>query len=209
MTGPLPYEVDLTKTARRALAEQLPLDVAVGVSEFLVGPLADNPRRVGKELDSPLAGVYSARVMRGWRVLHRVEWHQARPPLDPVRWVAARIVDDAAYGWGLWNGCFREREWGPVLPDLGWRLTIDTGDDLVAASTGTARVSRAGHRPGAEGGTVALSGSGRAVLEARRAIRCSAPARRTRSPAEAVARGRDRVRRSRGGGSGRRRVRRQ
>ena len=78
MTGPLPYEVDLTKTARRALAEQLPLDVAVGVSEFLVGPLADNPRRVGKELDSPLAGVYSARVMRGWRVLYLVDDEQRR-----------------------------------------------------------------------------------------------------------------------------------
>ena len=48
MTDPRPYEVDLTKTARRALAEQLPLDVAVGVSEFLVGPLADNPHRVGR-----------------------------------------------------------------------------------------------------------------------------------------------------------------
>jgi len=59
-----PYEVDLTRAARRALAEQLPVDVAVGVADFLIGPLAENPHRVGKELDSPLDGVYSARVMR-------------------------------------------------------------------------------------------------------------------------------------------------
>lgn len=66
------YEVDLTRAARRALAETLPLDVAIGVSDFLTGPLANNPRRVGKELDDPLLGVYSARVMREWRVLYRI-----------------------------------------------------------------------------------------------------------------------------------------
>jgi hypothetical protein len=55
-----PYEVDLTRTARRALAESLPLDVAIGVSDFLTDPLADNPHRVGKELDVPYHGVYSS-----------------------------------------------------------------------------------------------------------------------------------------------------
>jgi mRNA interferase RelE/StbE len=65
-----PYEVDLTRTARRALAETLPLDVAVGVSDFITGPLADNPYRVGKELDTPLLGIYSARAMREWRILY-------------------------------------------------------------------------------------------------------------------------------------------
>jgi hypothetical protein len=34
-----PYEVDLTKPSRRALAEQLPIDVAVAASEFILGPL--------------------------------------------------------------------------------------------------------------------------------------------------------------------------
>jgi mRNA-degrading endonuclease RelE of RelBE toxin-antitoxin system len=49
------------------------LDVAVGVADFLVGPLAENPHRVGKELDSPLSGVYSPRVMREWRVLYLID----------------------------------------------------------------------------------------------------------------------------------------
>jgi mRNA interferase RelE/StbE len=78
VNGPGAYEVALTKTARRALAEQLPLDVAVGVSDFLLGPLADNPHRLGKELDAPLAGIYSARVMRDWRVLYVIDDHQRR-----------------------------------------------------------------------------------------------------------------------------------
>ncbi|MDQ1306949.1 MAG: hypothetical protein QG671_2781, partial [Actinomycetota bacterium] len=39
------YEVDLTRAARRALAEALPLDVAIGVADFLTGPLpAPSPR---------------------------------------------------------------------------------------------------------------------------------------------------------------------
>jgi hypothetical protein len=46
-----PYEVDQTRTARRALAECLPLDMTIGVGDFLTGPLADKPHRIGKELD--------------------------------------------------------------------------------------------------------------------------------------------------------------
>lgn len=54
------YEVDLTKSARCALAEQLPLDVSIGASEFTVGPLAGNPYRVGKPLDAPHDGIHTA-----------------------------------------------------------------------------------------------------------------------------------------------------
>jgi hypothetical protein len=50
----------LTRTARRHLAEHLPLDVAIGASEFITGPLAENPHRVGKELDAPLHRIHSA-----------------------------------------------------------------------------------------------------------------------------------------------------
>jgi len=62
------------------------------------------------------------------------EWRRLRPPLDPVRWTIARVLDDAAYGWGVWSGCWAEREWGPVSPDLGWRLAIQTGDELIATT---------------------------------------------------------------------------
>lgn len=68
------------------------------------------------------------------------EWRLLRPPLDPVRWMIARLMDDAAYGWGVWSGCWTEREWDPLWPDLGWRLIIETGDQLIAA-TQNARLS--------------------------------------------------------------------
>jgi mRNA interferase RelE/StbE len=78
------YEVDLARPARRALAESLPLDVALGVSDFITGPLAENPHRVGKELEPPLKGVYSARVMREWRVLYVIDESQQRVTVRAV-----------------------------------------------------------------------------------------------------------------------------
>ncbi len=55
------------------MAETLPLDIAIGVSEFIVGPLGDNPRRLGHELHAPAEGIYSAHVMRVWRVLYAID----------------------------------------------------------------------------------------------------------------------------------------
>jgi mRNA interferase RelE/StbE len=67
------YTVGLTRSARHALGEKLPLDVAAGAVEFFAGPLSLDPYRVGKPLDAPLNGVYSARLMREWRVLYVVD----------------------------------------------------------------------------------------------------------------------------------------
>ncbi len=79
------FEVDLTRAARRALAETLPLDVAVAVADFLTGALADNPHRVGKELDAPLLGVHSARVMREWRILYVIEDDRHRITVQAIK----------------------------------------------------------------------------------------------------------------------------
>jgi len=62
----------IAPTARRQLAEQLPEAVAFAAYEFIVGPLLDNPQRVGKALRPPLDGRYSAR--RGtYRVIYRID----------------------------------------------------------------------------------------------------------------------------------------
>ncbi len=45
-----------------------------------------------------------------------VEWWRRRPGLDPVRWAAASIADDVAYGVGVWAGCLRSRSFGPLIP---------------------------------------------------------------------------------------------
>jgi mRNA interferase RelE/StbE len=70
------YTLSLAPSARRVLVEGpprgLPLAVAVAVTEFLTGPLLDNPHRVGKPLTRELAGYHSAR--RGaYRVIYRID----------------------------------------------------------------------------------------------------------------------------------------
>lgn len=65
------YRIELTKAAKRALTDLLPETVAIACWEFIRGPLADSPHRVGKPLRSQLAGTYSAR--RGeFRLIYQV-----------------------------------------------------------------------------------------------------------------------------------------
>ena len=47
-----------------------------------------------------------------------LEWCRRRPALDPARWAAVALIDDAAYGAGLWVGCLRERSLVALRPDL-------------------------------------------------------------------------------------------
>lgn len=65
------YRIELTTAAKKALTEVLPEAVAVACWEFIRGPLAENPHRVGKPLRDQLAGSYSAR--RGeFRVIYQI-----------------------------------------------------------------------------------------------------------------------------------------
>ena len=48
-----------------------------------------------------------------------LDWADRRPPLDPARYVAARLLDDAAYSVGVWQGCLRRRTARPLIPVLG------------------------------------------------------------------------------------------
>ena len=64
------YRVIVNGPAERQLG-RLPEKVATAVIAFLRGPLADNPHRVGKQLDPPLAPRYVAR--RGeYRVIYYI-----------------------------------------------------------------------------------------------------------------------------------------
>ncbi|WP_091179237.1 type II toxin-antitoxin system RelE family toxin [Microlunatus flavus] len=66
------HRVLVTRTAARQLAETLPEAVAAACVEFLFGPLASNPRRVGAPLRPPIAGQWRAR--RGeYRVRYRID----------------------------------------------------------------------------------------------------------------------------------------
>lgn len=66
------YQVRVARTAARQLAEQLPEAVAVACVEFLFGPLAENPHRVGAPLRKPFEGQWRAR--RGqYRVRYTID----------------------------------------------------------------------------------------------------------------------------------------
>jgi mRNA interferase RelE/StbE len=65
-----PYELRVAASAERQIA-RLPEKVAPAVVEFLLGPLCENPHRVGHELRQDLVGLWSAR--RGaYRVLYEI-----------------------------------------------------------------------------------------------------------------------------------------
>ena len=66
------YAIRFTATARRQLTEVLPEAVAMASLDFIQGPLAANPRRVGKRLVPPLDDRWSAR--RGtYRIVYRID----------------------------------------------------------------------------------------------------------------------------------------
>jgi mycofactocin glycosyltransferase len=48
-----------------------------------------------------------------------LDWADRRPPLDPVRYVGARLLDDAAYSLGVWHGCLKRHTIQPLLPTIG------------------------------------------------------------------------------------------
>ena len=39
-----------------------------------------------------------------------LDWLDRRPPLDPARYVAARLLDDVGYSLGVWQGCAETRD---------------------------------------------------------------------------------------------------
>jgi mRNA interferase RelE/StbE len=78
-----PFEIHWAAPAKRAL-RRLPEKVATAAVEFIYGPLADNPGRVGRPLRFELEGLHSAH--RGdYRVVYRVDDRHRRvvvPAID-------------------------------------------------------------------------------------------------------------------------------
>lgn len=69
---PSPYTVLLSRQARRNLSENLPVDAAIAATETVEHAVAVNPARVGRPLDEPFDGYYSAR--RGtYRIIYRID----------------------------------------------------------------------------------------------------------------------------------------
>lgn len=67
-----PYRLRIARPAARALAEVLPQKVAAAAYEFVTGPLLEDPHRVGKPLNPPMAPAWTAR--RGtYRILYLLD----------------------------------------------------------------------------------------------------------------------------------------
>ena len=67
----MPWRLVVAPAAERTLA-RLHERVAAAIVEFVLGPLLDEPKRVGKPLQRELAGYWSAR--RGsYRVVYRLD----------------------------------------------------------------------------------------------------------------------------------------
>ena len=78
------YRLRIARPAAKALAEVLPEKVAAAAYKFITGPLLDDPHRVGKPLDPPLARTWSAR--RGtYRILYLLDDHRGIVEVTAIR----------------------------------------------------------------------------------------------------------------------------
>jgi mRNA-degrading endonuclease RelE of RelBE toxin-antitoxin system len=66
------FRVVVARSAARRLAEQLPEAVAAACLEFIFGPLAGDPHRVGAPLRKPFECQWRAR-RGGYRVRYRID----------------------------------------------------------------------------------------------------------------------------------------
>ena len=65
------FELVISPTARRQLTDKLPESVTFAAYELIIGPLLDNPHRVGKRLGPPLADRCARRGT--YRVIYRID----------------------------------------------------------------------------------------------------------------------------------------
>ena len=73
-----------------------------------------------------------------------LDWADRRPPLDPARYVAARLLDDAAYSLGVWQGCLARRTVRPLLPVIGGKRPAPLNPRYRLPATGRHRPARLG-----------------------------------------------------------------
>ncbi len=85
-----PYRIVLAPGARRALTDILPSAAAFAAWEFISGPLAEAPHRVGTPLRTPFTGQWRAR-----RGEYRVRYHID----DETRTVRILDIDHRRYAY--------------------------------------------------------------------------------------------------------------
>jgi len=66
-----PWDLVVAGPVRQAI-DRLPEKIALAILDYLVGPLLENPQRVGKPLRGDLAGLHSARV-GAYRIVYEID----------------------------------------------------------------------------------------------------------------------------------------
>lgn len=79
-----PYDLRWSRSARRAVAEELPESAAAAVLELVLGPLRIDPRRVGKPLHEPFTGMFSARRAT-YRVIYTIDEDKRLVTIEVVK----------------------------------------------------------------------------------------------------------------------------
>jgi mycofactocin glycosyltransferase len=110
------------KRPREAAAWRLAVRLAGGGTLNAGRPIGSALSRAWWPAAIPLAvAVRKARLPVAALILvpPLLDWADRRPPLGPARYVAARLLDDAAYSIGVWQGCLARRTVRPLLPVIG------------------------------------------------------------------------------------------
>jgi mycofactocin system glycosyltransferase len=115
--------------SRRLSALEVPPTEGFRITARSVTGTAEAISRTAVSLAAP--ALIGAGALGGSRTRRRVlallatapllEWSRRRPRLDPLRWTAAWLADEIAYGAGVWAGCLRERSVAPLLPRITWK----------------------------------------------------------------------------------------
>lgn len=79
-----PYDLRWSRSAMKAVAEQLPERVAAAVLELVLGPVRADPHRAGKPLQEPFSGLWSARRAT-YRVIYRIDDDKRLVTIDVVK----------------------------------------------------------------------------------------------------------------------------
>ncbi len=118
------------ESARRLRHNGLPAPAAAALASRAVTSTVLGVGRFTAQLALPLAAGAAAAPLgrRGARAVMvtallcapaLAEWVRRRPELDPVRWTAANLADDVAYGAGVWRGAVAARTVAPLRPRKG------------------------------------------------------------------------------------------
>ena len=108
--GSAAWRLAASQAGGGTLAAVRPLGSAISRTWW---PLAVPAAMAARRLRLPLAALVLTPPL--------LDWLDRRPPLDPARYVAARLLDDIGYSLGVWQGCAERRIARPLLPLLRGR----------------------------------------------------------------------------------------